>query len=449
MIDFKFADIGEGIHEGKILKWMVKVGDKVKDGDSLFLVETDKVNAEIPSPAKGEIVELMAEEGDIIHVGEVVVKIDDGSGESKPQEASAEKGAEAPKASKEKETEAHKEAVNEGEEKSAGVVGELMVSSEIIEESKENHQNKGEEETRKVLATPVARKLAKDLGIDIHKIKGRGPAGRVMKEDIYRAKEEGKSDENTGKTDDNAEASAPREPKSKTSRPEERVPLSMLRKTIAKNMVLSKSTIPHATAMDEIDVSDLVLFRQEAKEAAGAEGVKLTYMPFIIKALTLTLKEHPVLNGSYDEEREEMVLKKYYNIGIATDTADGLIVPVIKDTDKKGIFQIATEVETLAEAARNKSLTLEDLQGGTFTITNYGAVGAGGGIPVIKHPEVAILGVGKITKKPVVKDGEITIRDMMSITLCIDHRVIDGGDAGRFMNRFREYLSNPMLLILS
>lgn len=425
MFEFKFADIGEGIHEGKILKWMVKVGDKVKDGDSLFLVETDKVNAEIPSPAKGEIAELMAQEGDIIHVGQVVVKIDDGSSEAKP----------------------HKEPVNEGEEQTAGVVGEILVSSQIIEDSKENLQRNDSDGVNKVLATPVARGLAKDLGIDINTIKGTGPAGRVMKEDIYKAKEDLAGGPSVNKKPSSPMAQG--DVKSKVEGREERVPLTMLRKTIARNMVLSKTTIPHAAAMDEIDVSDLVIFRKEAKETAAVEGVKLTYMPFIIKALTLTLKEYPVFNGSYDQEKEEMILKKYYNIGIATDTAEGLMVPVVKDTDKKGIFQIAKDVASLSEGARNKTLTLEDLQGGTFSITNYGAVGAGSGIPVIKHPEVAILGIGKITKKPVVMDGEITIRDIMAITLCIDHRVIDGGDAGRFMNRFKEYLSNPMLLILS
>ncbi|SCZ06506.1 dihydrolipoamide acetyltransferase family protein [Alkaliphilus peptidifermentans] len=425
MLEFKFADIGEGIHEGKILKWMVKVGDKVKDGDSLFLVETDKVNAEIPSPAKGEIIELLAEAGDVIHVGQVVVKIDDGSTESKPK----------------------KEPVSEDEEQSAGVVGELTVSSQIIEESKESAQQKATEDSTRALATPVARRLAKDLGIGINKIDGTGPAGRVMKEDIYRFKEELDNASGNSKVDNSSNLN--NEPQRIATEREERVPLTMLRKTIAKNMVLSKSVIPHAAAMDEIDVTDLVKFREKAKETATKEAVKLTYMPFIIKALTLTLKEYTTFNGSYDEEKEEIIIKKYYNIGIATDTPDGLLVPVIKDTDKKGLFEVANELSRLAEGARNKTLTIKDLQEGTISITNYGAVGAGSGIPVIKHPEVAILGVGKITKKPVVIDGEITIRDIMAITLCIDHRVIDGGDAGRFIQRFKEYLSNPMLLILS
>jgi pyruvate dehydrogenase E2 component (dihydrolipoamide acetyltransferase) len=319
-----------------------------------------------------------------------------------------------------------------------------MVSGQVIENSQEIGEAQKKEQRKKVLATPVARKLAKDLGIDIQKVKGTGPVGRVMKEDINHMKEElDKKDEHkeldVSKKSVNAEAGGL----------EERIPLSMLRKTIAKNMVLSKSVIPHAAVMEEVDVTDLVKFRKDTKETSNEQGVKLTFMPFIIKALILTLKEYPEFNSSYDEEKEEIVLKKYYNIGIATDTPGGLMVPVIKDADKKGMFEIARESVRLAEGARNKTLELNDLQNGTFSITNYGSLGAGSGIPIIKHPEVAILGVGKIVKKPVVVDEEIVIRDMIPITLCIDHRVIDGGDGARFIKKFKEYLSDPMLLVLS
>ena len=428
MIDFKFADIGEGIHEGKIIKWMVKAGDMVKDGDTLFTVETDKITAEIPSPSKGKIVELLAEEGDIIHVGQVVVKIDDGS-------TNNHEAIDKPK----------KEMVEEGEEQSAGVVGELMVSSQVIEQSIEVQESLEARSQGKILATPVARKLAKDLNIDIQKVKGTGPVGRILKEDIYKMKE--KMD---GVTHDSVtiEPIIQKPSELKITGLVERVPLTMLRKTIAKNMALSNALIPHAAAMDEIDVTELVKFRNAAKVIGTEHGVKLTYMPFIIKALILTLKEHPVFNGSYDVENGEMVLKKYYNIGIATDTPDGLIVPVVKNANQRSIFEIADEVERLSEAARNKKLSMEDIQDGTFSITNYGAVGTGSGIPVIKHPEVAILGIGNIMKKPVVLDGEIAIRDIMTITLCIDHRVIDGGDSGRFIKRFKEFISNPTLMLL-
>lgn len=430
MIDFRFADIGEGIHEGRIIKWMVKEGDEVKDGDTLFMVETDKVNAEIPSPANGKIAKLMAKEGDVINVGDVVVKIDDG------------------KDSDIESSEPKMEAVNEGEEDSAGVVGELMVSSEVIESSYETKDKEEDTKDRKVLATPVARKLAKDLNIDINTINGTGPVGRVMKEDIYREHEK-RNNKNVKEEKASSAALQIEMPEIKAAGEVERVPLTMLRKTIAKNMVLSKTLIPHAVAIEEIDVSKLVKFRKDNKELAKENGARLTYMPFIIKALVLTLKDFPAFNSSYDQEKEEIILKKYYNIGIATDTPDGLMVPVIKDADKKGILALAKEISEISEEARNRRISLDKLQDGTISITNFGAVGTTAGIPVIKHPEVAILGVGKITKKPVVEEDQIVIRDILTITLSIDHRVIDGGDSGRFLNKLKKYLNDPMLLVLS
>ena len=435
MFEFKFPDIGEGITEGKILKWFVKTGDSIKEGDSLFLVETDKVNAEIPSPVSGIVASTKAKEGEIIYVGNVVVEIKTSEASLKVTSSSSETD---PKESK---------AIDEGE--TAGVVGELEISSQLISSSNEEKISLQEESSIKVLATPVARRLAKDLDIDIQKIKGTGPVGRIMKEDIYLANTEKRTNKTSKIPISNVASHSIVIPELKFAGEVERIPLTMLRKTIAKNMVLSKSVIPHASAMDEIDVSKLVTFREQSKNMAIAQGVHLTYMPFIIKAVTLALKDYPMFNGSYDEVAEELVLKKYYNIGVAVDTPDGLLVPVIKDSDKKGILPMAKELSLLAEHAKNKALTLDTLQNGSFTITNYGAIGASTGIPIIKHPEVAILGVGKITKKPVVVDNEIVIRDILPITLCIDHRVIDGADAGRFLGRLKAYLDDPMLLVLS
>jgi pyruvate dehydrogenase E2 component (dihydrolipoamide acetyltransferase) len=431
MLEFKFPDIGEGISEGKLLKWLVKVGDRIKEGEGLFLVETDKVNAEIPSPAGGTIAELMAKTGDTIYVGNVIVKIDtaDDYRESsiKP--------------------------INEKEEENAGVVGAIQVSSEVIEASVESYKN-GTLSRQKILATPVARKLAKDLGIDINTVKGTGPVGRVMKEDIYKAKESQETGKSAANTHQFVTAAEPviqnmGVPKLKVSGEVERIPLSMLRKTIAKNMALSKRVIPHAAVLDEFDVSKLVEFRSAVKELSKEKVVQLTYMPFIIKALALALKEFPVFNSSFDEEKEEIVIKKYYNLGIAVDTPEGLLVPVITDADKKGILDIGRELQQLSEAARSRNIPLDKLQNGTFTITNYGALGSSSGIPVIRYPEAAIIGVGKIGRKPVVNEqGEIVVRSIMNISLCIDHRIIDGGDAGRFLSRLKNYLEEPMLLLL-
>ena len=419
MLEFRFPDIGEGIAEGVILKWFVHEGQEVKEGDSLFLVETDKVNAEIPAPASGTILATFGAVGDTINVGDVVVTIDDGS--ASPESSPAHKQIEAV------------------EEENAGVVGALETSSHVLEVSHEGSTKTSAPTGRKVLATPVARHLAKDLGVDINLVTGTGPAGRVMKEDIQTM------------------ATAALTPvvavAAKNGVPhvlEERVPLTQLGKTVAKNMALSKQEIPHAAVMDEIDVTELVKFRQQVKAMAEKEGTKLTYMPFIIKAVALVLQEFPLFNASFAPETQEIVLKKHYNIGIAVDTPDGLLVPVIKNANQLGLLHLAERVQMLAAKARERTLTLDEIQGGTFSLTNYGAVGVLSGLPVIKHPEAGILGIGAITKKPVVDaDDAIVIRQILPVTLAFDHRFIDGGNAGRFMQRLRAYLQEPLLLLLS
>ncbi|MGO1368368.1 MAG: dihydrolipoamide acetyltransferase family protein [Senegalia sp. (in: firmicutes)] len=444
MYKFKFADIGEGIHEGKLLKWMFEEGDKVKDGDTLFLVETDKVNAEIPSPVDGVVSKLLAEEGDTIHVGDVVIEIDDGGENENTKEDKKE----------EKET-TKTETVDEGKDM-AGVVGALEVGEDVIDSSDEKDQKEDSNSKKKILATPVARKLAKDLGIDINTLTGSGANGRVMKDDIYKASDKEKSNKKEDNIKDTKKESDNKSYKSNIDIPEikidgevERVKVSKMRKTIAENMILSKSVIPHATSMDDFDVTELVKLRKEQKMIAEKQDIKLTYMPFVIKAVTLALKEYPVLNASYDMENEEIVYKKYYNIGIAVDTPEGLMVPVVKDADKKGILEISKEMNDLIERSQDRKISLDDLRGGTFSITNYGAVGSSYGVPVIKYPEAAIIGIGRITKKPVVIDGEIVIRDLVPISLSIDHRIVDGADAGRFLNKVKEFLQDPMLLLLS
>lgn len=421
MYDFKFADIGEGIHEGQILKWLFKVGDKVKEGETLCIVETDKVNAEIPSPVDGVIKKLGAEVGETIHVGNTLVLIDDGSGNNETPVTEVKK------------EEPTKEETNEA---GSGVVGEIEVSSEVIASEEVTTTSKTEE---RVLATPVARKLASDLGVDIKKINGTGPNNRVLREDI----------ENFYESTKEKQKAPVEKVEMKFTEGVRREPITKIRKTISKNMTLSKSIIPHVTMMDEFDVSELVSFRQQNKQLAIDKGVKLTYMAFIIKAITKTLKEFPLFNSSFDHEKEEIVYKDYINIGIAVDTADGLMVPNIKNADKLGIFEIAEAVTRLSKSANERTTTLAELQNGTFTITNYGAVDSLFGTPIIKHPEVAIIGIGKIVKKPVVKNNEIVVADILPISLAFDHRIIDGADAGRFSIRLKEYLSNPMLLLLS
>ncbi len=313
----------------------------------------------------------------------------------------------------------------------------------MIESSIESKKSSSKSE--KVLATPVARKMASDLDIDIQKVEGTGEHGRVLKEDIEKYKE---SDQKTKKTGSTKQAGIDI-PEIKAYEGDKREKISSLRRSVVKAMTVSKQVIPHTTLIDELDVTDLVNFRNEHKEKAANEDVKLTYMAFIIKALTKAIKDYPILNSSYDQVNEEIIYRNQINIGIAVDTPDGLIVPNIKNADQMSLFEIANKVEELAELAKERKIQLSDLQRGTISITNFGAFGAITGTPVIKHPEVAILGIGKIDKKPVVRDGEIVIRDILPLSLTFDHRIIDGADGGRAMLAFKKYLKDPLLLLMN
>jgi pyruvate dehydrogenase E2 component (dihydrolipoamide acetyltransferase) len=415
MIRFHFADIGEGLTEGQLLKWYVEPGDLIKEGDPLFLVETDKVTADIPSPASGTIQEKFYDIGDLIQVGDLMVVINDGT-ETVPSTAKANHEPLAEKKS------------------SAGVVGELEVSNTIIPGVKKQSQT---ESRRKVLATPVARKLAKDLGIDIQAIQGSGPNMRVMKADIRAV-----ADQTVSLPRSAQKVARP------TTAPGLERPLSQLRKTIAKNMQLSKQTIPHAVSMDELDVTHLVAFRNAQKESAKEQGIKLTFLPFIVKALAYGLQEHPHMNATLDLEKGFLLLHEGIHIGIAVDTPDGLLVPVIRNANQKGILQLAQEIQFLATKARTRTLTLDEMKGATFTITNYGAVGTSIGIPVIPIGQVAILGIGRIQEKPSVIHNQILPRHQLPITISIDHRALDGADAGRLTTTLRSALENPMELLL-
>jgi len=426
--EFQFPDIGEGIHEGVITKWMVQEGDNIEEGESVAEVETDKVTTEIPSPRSGKVLQLKANKGDTINVGDVFIVIDAGGGSEALDEGS--------KANEKEEV----------EEETAGVVGQVVSSSDVIPSSTEGSpQTKKTEERRKVLATPVARHLAKDLGVDINTVRGSGPNGRVMKDDIYKASEEKSEPEvkETGLRD--------RQPKKLSiseDLPVERIPLTKIRKTIAEKMSESRFTIPHTTAMDEIDISRLHEFRKKYKDSLKEEDVSLTYLPFIIKAAIAALKKYPEFNSSLDEENDELVLKKYFNIGVATDTERGLMVPVIKDADKMNLVEIAKAIEDLSTRAKDNQIQLSQLKGGSFSVTNYGSIGGYFGIPIINYPESAILGIGRVVEKPIVKDGEIVVAHILPLSLSYDHRIIDGASGARFLNLLKELLSNPDMLLL-
>jgi pyruvate dehydrogenase E2 component (dihydrolipoamide acetyltransferase) len=443
MYDFKFTDIGEGLHEGQILKWFFKVGDKVKDGDVLCVVETDKVNAEIPAPVSGIITKLGAAVGQTIHVGETLVLIDESGKGAAPVVT-------APKAEVKKEAakpEVKKEAA---EEKGAAVVGEVVVSNDVIASSNEGfeHTEKATVSSGKVLATPVARKMAADLKVQLSQLKGTGENGRIMKADIQAAAKSGQASVGASTTQSSTftfQASAmPALPKDGVKR----VKISKLRQAIVKAMNTANQVIPSTTLMDEFDVTKLVEFRKSQKAKLEEKGIKLTYLPFIVKAVTMAIKDYPIFNASFDHDTEEVVYKDFINIGVAVDTPDGLIVPNVKNADQKSIVTLAKEIEALGAATRARTVKMDDLQNGTFSITNYGTTGIKLGTPVIKHPELAILGVGSIYRKPVVEGDQIVIRDVLPLSLTIDHRVIDGADGGRFLLKVKELLSDPMQIFL-
>jgi len=426
--EFKLPDLGEGLTEGEIVKWLVKVGDSIEEGQAFVQLETDKAVVEIPSPRKGTVLKLGAVEGQTVQVGQVLIVIGE-PGEKLEAPPNPKKEAKA--------------------RPSVGVVGELEEAPEEPEERAAQRLSPLKPippppaKPAQILAVPMVRKLASDLKVDLQTVKGTGPQGRITKEDVLKASKAKKVPPKEIPAKEVKET-----PTSDAHGVVERVPLRGLRRTIAQAMVKSKSTIPHAAGIDEADITQLVALKARAKERAAQKKIRLTFLPFAMKALVAALQEHPYLNASLDDEKGEIILKKYYHIGIAVDTKDGLMVPVVKNVREKNIFQLAAELEGLSEKARSRTIDLADLRGGTFTITNFGAMGGIFGFPIIHHPEVAILGMGKIYDKPIVVDGKIEIRKVLPLSLSFDHRVVDGAEAVRFMNTVIQLLEDPGLILL-
>ncbi|KQL58102.1 MULTISPECIES: dihydrolipoamide acetyltransferase family protein [Bacillaceae] len=422
---YKLPEVGEGIHEGEIVKWFVKEGDEVKEDDILLEVQNDKSVVELPSPVDGKVLEVKVDEGTTSYVGDVILVIDDGSEDDGEEESGSDESAK--------------------EEKSEAA------SAEKTEEKPSESADSESSDGARVIAMPSVRKYAREKGVSISSVKGSGKNGRVVKEDIDAFLSGDQSDETTSSADQREEKSA----KPTTSAPaasseqlEERVPLKGIRKAIAKAMVKSKQTAPHVTHLDEIDVTALVAHRKQYKQVAADQGTKLTYLPYVVKALTSAIRKYPALNASIDDEAGEIVYKKYFNIGIAADTEQGLVVPVVKDADRKSIFQLADEINELAVKARDGKLSSAEMQGGSATISNLGSASGQWFTPVINHPEVMILGIGRIEEKPVVKDGEIVVGTMLSLSISYDHRLIDGVTAQSALNQIKRLLNDPQLLLM-
>ncbi len=437
MYKFKFADVGEGIHEGTVFEWYVKEGDEVAEGQEIYSVETDKFTTDVTSPVAGKISKIYAPEGAEVSVGELMVDIDDGSGDDGG-------AAEAPAPAAE---------AKPAEEKSGGagpaVVGAIESSDELIEEYKGPAQVNTT--GKKALATPVARNFAKMLGVDINQVVGTGNLGRVTKADIQAFADGGSKAAPAASADVAAPAQGTHEFVAPAGEARiERVKMSKMRETISKNMVQSKFTIPHTSTMFEFDVTELWELRKELNASLANEGVKLSFMPFVVKAVVAALKKYPMLNTELDEVNREIIFKYYYNISIAVDTEHGLAVPIIKDADKKSMMEIHENLEEIMEQARDKTLPVDSMSGGTFSISNYGAIGGTYATPVINYPESAILGTGAIYKKPVFDENdEIIARYFMPVVLSFDHRVMDGADANRFVMEIGRILSSKNNILLN
>jgi len=425
---FNFPDIGEGLDEGTILEWYVKKGQAVKVGDPLVKMETDKVVADIPSPRAGVIAAIFGKIGETIHVGTALIELDIEAVAGEKSDGSQTEAA------------VQMEAVKE---EGAGVVGTLEIAGNnaFMPASDEgtgvSSKIQNSNSKAKVLATPVARAMAKELEVDINSVSGTGPGGRVMKEDIsaFKQKQAYIAPTSVSKNSENTELI-------------EVEKLTQIRKTIAKNMIQSKHNAAHMTVFDDVEVAELIRIRNKFKEKYATEGIKLNYLPFVLKATAMALKNHKLLNSEMDLENGTMIYKKYYNIGIAVDTEDGLIVPVIRNVDKKSIKELAKEIAEISEKARNRSVKLEDMKDGTFTVTSFGSIGGKYAVPVINYPQAGILGIGRIYEAAVVKNSQVVVGNNMPLSLSVDHRIVDGGEVSRFLNDIIMYLSEPVMMVM-
>ena len=423
---FKLPDLGEGIHEGEALAVPVEIGQEVKEGDIILEVETDKAAVEIPSPVDGRVLEIFVKPGDVVNVGEVMMTFSNG------------------------------EDMQAADEVKAAAKSETAPEAVAVS-AKASGTNKG----GPVPASPATRRLARELGVDLHSVSPSGPAGLVTAEDVrgFAAAGENIAAVATAAPDaavpsQTGDIFVPPLPDFSKWGEVERVPFRSIRRATARQMSLAWSQIPHVNSQDVVDLTRLEAFRQKHKADIEAIGGKLTITVFALKAVATALKTYPNFNATLDTKNNEIIIKHYYNIGVAVNTDNGLIVPVVRDVDRKSVKELALELTDQVQRARERKTTVEEMHGGTFTITNAGAMGGGFFAPIINHPEVAILGMGQARMQPVVREQEkgdyiIVPRLMMPIVLCIDHRVLDGADSIKFLKILVETLEDPDELLMS
>jgi pyruvate dehydrogenase E2 component (dihydrolipoamide acetyltransferase) len=421
--EFKLPDIGEGVVEGEIVRWLVKEGDVLRADQPMVEVMTDKATVEIPSPKAGKVTKRMFAEGQICPVGRVLVVLEEDGVAATPSAARAEPASPAASARP-------MESATAG--RSAAVPTSFPGSLSPA------HRPNGAPAAPllqvggDVLATPATRKLARELGVELGAVRGTGPAGRITSDDVRAA--------SGGPRPGAAPIAA--------AAGDVRIPFRGLRKKIAENLTRSKREAAHFTYVEEVDCTQLVALRIKANERLAGQGVKLSFLPFIIKATVGALKRFPQLNATLDAAASEIVQRRQYHIGLASATADGLVVPVVRDADRRSLVDLAREIDRLAAATKAGRATRDELTGSTFTITSLGQLGGVLATPIINHPEVAILGVHKISKRPAVAEDKIVIRDLMNLSISVDHRLVDGYEAAQFVAEIKEALEQPGLLFL-
>jgi pyruvate dehydrogenase E2 component (dihydrolipoamide acetyltransferase) len=457
--EFKLPDIGEGVTEGEIVSWLIEPGQTIAEDEPMVEVMTDKATVTIAAPRSGRIVETRGEVGEVVKVHSVLVVFDlDDSAKSRP-EAEPNGGGNG--------TTKH----DAGRRAEGGSAGDQSVASavgDIREDLPGMHLAVGARGAgasayfnEKPLATPATRKLARDLGLDLRTIRPSGSFGRVTSDDVRVAVStpatSAEPERPPPRIIERPAPVAPEAPRARAAAPspapgvsslEERTPLKGLRRRIFENMARSHQEVAQFTFVEECDVTALKELRARLKEAAGTAGVSLTYLPFIIKAVVLALRRHPALNATFDATTQEIVTRRYFNIGVATATEAGLVVPVVKNADDRSLLDIARELDRLAEGARSQRLKLDDLQGGTFTVTSLGQQGGLFATPIVHHPEVAILGVHQMKRKPVVRGDQIVVGDVMLLSLSFDHRLIDGHVGAAFAYDLIDLLEHPETMFL-
>ena len=429
-LTIKLPELGEGVTEGELIKWLVSKGDFIEIDQPVAEVMTDKASMEVPSPLNGIVESLFAKEGESVQVGDILLKV-------KAQETKEKK-------SQKKNTQSDLELSESVPQlKKILPVKSLDKSASFLENDiKKEEEPKLDTSLDGVLATPMTRRLARELGVDLSRIPGTGLAGRVTKEDVLKYSDGKPVPAHVPSFLETSGVSVPREGD------QTRTPLKGVRKKIADKMQLSKKVIPHFTLLESADVGPLDKVKSSVKEMLKEKEIKITYLSFVMKALLHTIKEFPMLNASIDDVSKEVVIKKYYNIGFAVDTPRGLLVPVIKDVDKKSLSEVSFEIQTLAEKARTSKIQPEDMKGGTITITNIGSLGGEYATPIINPPEVAILGMYRVYIKPHWDGSTFKPQKTMNFSLTCDHRLIDGAVSAKVLKSFIYKIENPLSLFV-